>query len=78
MRHHIALLGLPFLCGLLTLSSASLAQPSGGYPQKPIRVIIPVPPGGSVDGEIRIPVLQVVENTKWTMVIENQGGGGAP
>jgi len=74
MRHHLALL--PLLCGMLSLSGFSQAQQSGGYPQKPIKIVIPVPPGGSVDGEIRIPVQQMVENTKWTMVIENQGGGG--
>lgn len=61
VRHHKALLGLPLLCGMLALSSETLGQSSGAFPQKPIKVIIPAPPGGSVDGEIRIPVQQVVE-----------------
>lgn len=76
MRHHAVFLGLSVLCGMLALPGVSLAQPGGSYPQKPIRIVIPVPPGGSVDGEIRIPAQQLIENTKWTVVIENQGGGG--
>lgn len=55
------------------LRSAS-AQPS--YPQRPIRLVIPFPPGGGFDA-IGRPWAEKIKPFLGTVVVENQGGGGS-
>lgn len=62
---------------MLALGSAALlAAPADAQEQKPLRAVIPFPPGGSVDIVARIlqPRLQEVLGT--TVVIDNRGGAG--
>ena len=47
------------------------AQP---YPAKPIRLIVPFPPGGGVDGVARIAFARVSESLSQQVVIDNRGG----
>ena len=53
---------------------AALAQP--GYPQRPIRLVIPFPPGGGFDAVGR-PWAERIRPLLGTIVVENQGGGGS-
>ena len=46
------------------------------YPAKPIRVIVPFPPGGGTDIVARDITQKVAQNTGWTFVIENRAGAG--
>jgi tripartite-type tricarboxylate transporter receptor subunit TctC len=46
------------------------------YPSKPIRLIIPVPPGGSVDITARLIAAKLSERLGKQVVPENQGGAG--
>ncbi len=46
------------------------------YPTKPIRLMVPFPPGGSTDIVARIVAQQVSERLGQQMVIENRGGAG--
>ena len=67
------------LAGLASLSVGSdilraLAQPS--YPQRPIRLVIPFPPGGGFDAVGR-PWAERIRPLLGTIVVENQGGGGS-
>ena len=54
-------------------SDAATAQTYGG---KPIRVIVPFPPGGGTDLIARETTQAVANNTQWIFVIENKPGAG--
>ena len=61
------------LWALLGLEAA-LAQ---SYPTKPIRLIVPYPPGGSVDLVGRTVARKLTDNLGQPVVIDNKGGAGA-
>ncbi|MFN7752407.1 MAG: tripartite tricarboxylate transporter substrate binding protein [Pseudomonadota bacterium] len=68
-------------CALLALAlpatlaaSAALAQ---AYPVKPIRMIVPFPPGGNTDIIARGVGVRMQEILGQTFVIENRGGAGS-
>ncbi len=46
------------------------------YPDKPIRFLVPYPPGGSTDPIVRILAQKLTETWKQQFVIDNRGGGG--
>ena len=41
------------------------------WPNKPIKWIIPYPPGGITDNATRMVVQKITEQTGWTIIIEN-------
>jgi tripartite-type tricarboxylate transporter receptor subunit TctC len=61
-----------FFLGLL-LSGAAAAQ---DWPAKPVRFIVPYPPGGGTDVIARIVQPRLSEALGQTIVIENRGGAG--
>ena len=63
------------LFGLLILSGSALAQ-AGAYPDKPIRFIVPYPPGGGTDVVARIVQARFQQALGQQVVIENKGGAG--
>jgi len=67
-----ALLAAAFLSAALYTNSAA-AQ---GYPSKPLRLIIPFPPGGSNDVVGRMIAAQLGERLGRQVVADNQGGAG--
>jgi tripartite-type tricarboxylate transporter receptor subunit TctC len=60
---------------LCSSSAAAIAQP-GNYPDKPVRVIVPVAAGGGTDIIARIVMSKVAEGLGATMVIDNRAGAG--
>ncbi|MCM2327946.1 MAG: tripartite tricarboxylate transporter substrate binding protein [Lysobacter sp.] len=55
-------------------SGAALAQ--AGYPDKPIRLIVPFPPGGGTDILGRIVSDKLSTTLGWKVVVENKAGAG--
>lgn len=62
------------LAWALTLSLTASAQ---GWPAKPIRWIIPYPPGGITDSATRMVVQKISEQTGWTIVVDNKPGANS-
>ena len=52
------------------------AQTTAGYPSRPIRVLVPYPPGGGTDIIARTVTTKLAANLGQQMVIDNRGGGG--
>ena len=51
------------------------AQTSANYPDKPVKVIIPFPPGGTLDKIGRMLALKISEQLGQNFVVENRPGG---
>ena len=49
---------------------------SAEYPEKPIRLIVPFPAGGTVDLVARLVTARMADDLKTSFVIENRGGAG--
>ena len=58
---------------LATVSFAAAAQ---AYPDKPIKILIPFPPGGGTDFVSRMVGTKLGELTGWQIVLENRPGAG--
>ena len=61
------------------LSMACAAGPAcaqGDYPSKPIRFIVPFPPGGGTDIVSRLVTGKMTETLGWRIVIDNRSGAG--
>ncbi len=63
---------------LLALAAASLcpAALAQSWPAKPIRIVVPFPPGGGTDIIARETSQKVAAATGWTFVIDNRPGAG--
>lgn len=59
--------------GLALTAAGASAQT---YPSKPIRVVVPFPPGGGTDIIARDVSQKVAALTGWTLVVENRPGAG--
>ncbi len=53
-----------------------IAQPGTQFPEKPIRLIVPLPPGGGADALARTLAPRLTEIWGQTLVIDNRGGAG--
>ena len=62
--------------GAVALSAASCIARAQAYPARPIRLVIPFPPGGAYDAVGR-PWADRVKSVLGTVVVENIGGGGS-
>jgi len=66
-----------FVAGLVVgLAVTPLVASAQGYPSKPVRLIVPFPPGGATDISARIVGQKLSEMWGQTVVIENRGGAG--
>lgn len=72
-------LGIAVVLSLAAASGAALAQPAkkdaaAKFPIRPIRLVVPVPPGGSSDGSARIIGQKLTERWNQQVIIDNRAG----
>lgn len=65
-----------FLCALCVLCGSSLFAFAEGYPSKPIRIVVPYPPGGFNDTLARTLGRKLTESWKQPVIVDNRPGGG--
>lgn len=58
---------------ILFVAGSAVAQ-TRDFPQRPIRIVVPVPPGGSVDTVARLIASKMSESLGQGVVIDNRGG----
>jgi tripartite-type tricarboxylate transporter receptor subunit TctC len=64
------------ICAAFTFTSASVvAQTAASFPDKPIKFIIPFPPGGTLDKVGRMLAVKLSEQFGHNVVVENRPGG---
>ena len=63
-----------FIVALLALAGFALPVVAQTFPAKPIRLIVPFPPGGGTDTVTRIVATELGKQTGWTIVVENKAG----
>lgn len=71
-RHLLRVLG---AAAALGVTSATLAQ-SGPYPNRPIRLVVPFVPGGTLDVVARLIARQLQDVLKQPVVVDNRAGAG--
>jgi len=78
MRKHYSFFKLMF-CALLFLNLSGLNAAEPAYPNRPIKIIVPFPPGGPTDNYARLIASKMQEDFKQPVVVDNRAGGtGTP
>jgi tripartite-type tricarboxylate transporter receptor subunit TctC len=60
----------------LVAALAAAGAAAQGYPAKPVKIIVPYPPGGPTDIVARVVAQKLSEQTGQQFVVDNRGGGG--
>ncbi|HEY7741824.1 MAG TPA: tripartite tricarboxylate transporter substrate binding protein [Burkholderiales bacterium] len=67
--------GVLLLAGALGLAAIAPAH-AQDYPAKPVRIIVPLAPGGLADQLARVVAQRTMATTKQTVIVDNRTGGG--
>jgi tripartite-type tricarboxylate transporter receptor subunit TctC len=70
---------MPTRRALLAAAGAVVTYPARAqdYPARPVRIIVPYPPGGATDVLARLLASRIGEELKQTFIIDNRGGGAS-
>src|ERR1041385_6027415 len=63
------------LAGALCVAQSGVAR-AADYPSQTIKIIVPFPPGGGVDGVARMIAPRLSESLGQSVIVENRGGAG--
>lgn len=72
---HLAIALLSFTCMLAVPAAAQAADPA--WPTRPVRIIVPYPPGGTTDPTARAFANWFTDRLNTTIVIDNRPGAGS-
>ncbi len=72
----LSFVSIGLLIACIGLSSRAASPDPTGYPNKPIKMIVPYPPGGSIDILSRLAGQRLAEELGQPVVIENRPGAG--
>lgn len=75
MFRHLLISTATIACAGLSFSAVA-QNPIAEYPNKPVRMIVPFPPGGGTDILSRLIANKLTEVSKWTVVPDNRAGAG--
>jgi tripartite-type tricarboxylate transporter receptor subunit TctC len=75
-RRSIALAAMAALTCAVALPAHAQASAARGFPNKPVRLVVTYPPGGTVDAVARIIAPKLTEMWGQPVVVENRAGGG--
>ena len=67
--------GLGLTLGLAMSCATAWAQ-TGSFPNRPIKIIVPFVPGGTLDAVARILAKHLTESLPQAVIVDNKGGGG--
>ncbi len=76
MKGNLLRQGLALAITIGALGASISGAAAQAWPAKPIRIVIPFPPGGSVDSFGRVFAAKLQDLLKTPVVIENKGGAG--
>jgi tripartite-type tricarboxylate transporter receptor subunit TctC len=74
--HEVHMNLLRIACAALALLLATATQAQAPYPTKPVRIVVPFPPGGTTDIVARLISVELQKMWGQPVVIENRGGAG--
>lgn len=67
---------LALMLGAMAIASTDALAQKSGYPDKPIRFVVPFPPGGGTDIMARAMAQKLSEAFGQSVVVDNRGGAG--
>ena len=76
MQRRFTLKGLATALTLAMMSCAGLAQGIADYPNRPIKLVVNLPPGGAVDTFARLLAPQLTEALGKAVIVDNRAGAG--
>ncbi|WP_440109262.1 Bug family tripartite tricarboxylate transporter substrate binding protein [Acidovorax sp. BL-A-41-H1] len=76
IRQLLTFTTLALAVGLTAQAQTAAPAAAGAYPNKPVRLIVPFPPGGGTDILSRLVATRLTESAKWSVVADNKAGAG--